>query len=374
MSYAPLIEALDVLRWVTPNRAPWTWMAALSEKLHDRMELLCAQLVNEDPLLVNALALLPGPARTRMLRAPSVSDLLLRADGPLWSRSILADATLAEFAQEGHDGFLVRPVWSAHGDAQYGLPQEKHGWQPLPVRLDWRSPFLIPHVERGGNSFTHLDPQELEVALTQIADAFRALEEVNGHASALVREFTEVLVLRREATESSSFHSGTFDRYIGLVLLTNPQISLTRERLVDALVHETIHNVLFNFEGAIRSFLPQQEMPEFPQMRSPWTGADLRLPSFVHACVVWYGLYWFWTMVERSSRSLFNPVNCRQLLVRSLRGFLAGPTSRVVSAHASLLSEEIKGLLRGIEDVMAGEIVMRRGLLEAEDRGPFPTA
>ena len=56
-------------------------------------------------------------------------------------------------------------------------------------------------------------------------------------------------------------------------------------------------------EFAIRPFILEDEIPEtlleqriFP---SPWSGNPLDIRSYTHAISVWYGLYHFWSQVER---------------------------------------------------------------------------
>ena len=61
--------------------------------------------------------------------------------------------------------------------------------------------------------------------------------------------------------------------------------------IANALVHEAIHSFLY----AIELKLPFiAGAPQMVRIKSPWSGNDPSMYSYIHACFVWFGLSHFW--------------------------------------------------------------------------------
>ena len=57
--------------------------------------------------------------------------------------------------------------------------------------------------------------------------------------------------------------------------------------------------------------------------RSPWTGRALPVCTLLHACFVWYGLFFFWGQVMCSSHAPAE--EARRGIARASAGFMKGP-------------------------------------------------
>jgi hypothetical protein len=119
-------------------------------------------------------------------------------------------------------------------------------------------------------------------------------------------------------------------------------------QLAEALVHEATHSFLFMFEEAHERFVGEDLSGE--AVRSPWTGKTLRLDAYVHACVVWYGLYWLWT--EAGATEEVSPEQRDALRIKARSGFSDRPVTQGLKAVIDRISPPAVVLLREIEDRM----------------------
>jgi HEXXH motif-containing protein len=108
------------------------------------------------------------------------------------------------------------------------------------------------------------------------------------------------------------------------VVLVNPH-RVDEFVLAEALVHESIHAYLFSYEPTARwGLAPGAAEPGV--VMSPWSDRTLDLRAFLHACFVWYGLFFFW------SRALELGIAPRDValagLTRAGRGFIGGGSLR----------------------------------------------
>ena len=62
-----------------------------------------------------------------------------------------------------------------------------------------------------------------------------------------------------------------------------------------------IHSLLYTVE-LDEPFILDREAVENMRIKSPWTGAELPVHSFLHACLVWFGLWQFWSLALHNSR------------------------------------------------------------------------
>ncbi len=108
--------------------------------------------------------------------------------------------------------------------------------------------------------------------------------------------FTRVIVLRREDQRPDVFRSSSTNGCIGRTLLVNPHLEAADTKaLVEALVHEAIHAALYMAELSSPLILDKAACEEVRPV-SPWTGNPLTVHSYLHACLVWYGL---WALLRR---------------------------------------------------------------------------
>jgi hypothetical protein len=88
--------------------------------------------------------------------------------------------------------------------------------------------------------------------------------------------------------------------------------------IAGGLVHEATHQVLYVLEWA-GPFIVEDPDMRAVAVKSGWTGRDLALHSFIHACFVWYSLSNFWGLAR--SHEAFDAADVKGQLARSLIGF-----------------------------------------------------
>ncbi len=163
----------------------------------------------------------------------------------------------------------------------------------------------------------------------------------------LVTTLVEVLALRREPGNARAFCSSTFWGYEGLVRFTNTHLpEATTAALTEALVHEATHCLLHVHEQFDGPFLRVNEANRLTIV-SPWTGTKIQLMSYLHACAVWYGLYWLWSTI--GSKGGVPEEQVTLLKRRAYSGFQLRPVSVGLASFDHLLTESIRSFLRELE-------------------------
>jgi hypothetical protein len=147
-------------------------------------------------------------------------------------------------------------------------------------------------------------------------DAARSMALRVPAAFRLVDTQLQRVLLRRSDTPSmSASHRG----HVGTCLLTNlDQPAEALQMAIEALVHESIHQLLYRTETREGHFCDLAETPTF---RSPWTGARLPMHSLVHACFVWFGLLTLWCEIARDPSSDAEAAHARSRVSHCLFGF-----------------------------------------------------
>jgi hypothetical protein len=351
----PLRSIADLLSWRPVSFAPIVWRDAFEAELERRTRAIPAE-ADPDGDLAQSLVLLPGNARRRFLRAPAVAMLLRRDAGNRFDARLYAQLVLAELAAAGIVTELPKSLWTARGDrfldrsapACWTLPGATLG--DTGICVDAASPFQFPDDDFGIAETVPHSSGELEIALGRVLNAAVELRRACPQALALVTTFTEVLALRREPADVASFYSSTFPGCPGLVRFTNTHLkSADTMVLVESLVHEAIHCILHIHEELEEPFVCIAEAND-AKVVSPWTGDTIRLQSYVHACAVWYGIYWLWSIEGFAAGGSREWV--ATLRQRALRGFQHRPVSGLLVPYNSLLTRSIKGLLLELEERM----------------------
>lgn len=134
-----------------------------------------------------------------------------------------------------------------------------------------------------------------EVPTGALATAFAVLQDRAPVAHNLVQAMTRRLVLRRTARADDPSFCWSTPLVIGAVNYGNVHLA-PPHLLVENLVHESIHSLIYITQMADRMF--EAEVDDHLEVTSPWTGALLHPRSFVHACFVWYGLSYLWTQTD----------------------------------------------------------------------------
>lgn len=177
-------------------------------------------------------------------------------------------------------------------------------------------------------------------------------------ASAFVARSMRRLVLRIDATRDG-FASNSPQGLVGQAVLTNAHLPLVDDVVVaEALVHESTHG----FVGMSEAIGLAGDRPQERWLRddsfydghsctaSPWTGKALDLPTYLHACFVWWGLLHLWAAL--AGASLFDERRVRSRLLKAARGFLGGALVREILPYRDRLNPELVDALQE----MAGEV------------------
>lgn len=148
-------------------------------------------------------------------------------------------------------------------------------------------------------------------------------------------------------SDSSPGTSTSHRAHVGACLLTNlHQPAEAVQVAVEALTHESIHQLLYRKEQADGNFC---DLAETPTLRSPWSGARLPLHSLVHACFVWFGLLSLWSELALEPASDEEATHARGRIAHCLFGFaflddlLDSPAFPVASVDPRVL-DAIRGL------------------------------
>ena len=148
-----------------------------------------------------------------------------------------------------------------------------------------------------------------EAAQTMAQRAPAALRLVNGQLQR---------VLLRHG-ENASGGSASHRSNVGRCLLTNLHEPAAAALVtIEAVTHESIHQLLYRTEQAGGNFCDLAPMPTF---RSPWSGARLPLHSLVHASFVWFGLLALWSELALAPASDDEAAHARRRIAYCLFGF-----------------------------------------------------
>jgi HEXXH motif-containing protein len=249
--------------------------------------------------------------------------------------------------------------WSALGD--FCFRREEHrparAYYEAPcvggmIPVDYFSPYAR-FVDTMSNcafeQYTDVERQDLFVKFEQ---AFESMMLASACASRFVAKLVRVVIPRKSSLRGDRCGSSSSRLHIGRVIFPNGHI-MDGEGLADGLIHEAIHGALNTLEA-----LGYVENPSSASLRfrSPWSGNDLSVRTYLHACFVWYGLVYFWHFAMCRDTSPSTRV-C-ELASRAIKGFRhgnpidpllphAGPISRVWLEVAGSLHSELRdnGLL-----------------------------
>ena len=359
-----LVAAADMFQWISAPSSPILWRDALDFLLLRRTKQLLG-LKEEDECLVQGLGLLPDRVLRRFLRAPAVAALLLgrqedgtRPDGRFNGRRF-SELLLSELAVEGILAELPASNWTPRGDCFLDCCRDSKEWKGkkgnlhgTEIAVDWCSPFPFPD-EKEPCQAAFYDASECVAVEKKLLASLDMLRDLCERAWDLVTTVVEVIALRRTRTVENNlgtFYSSTFWGYPGLVRFTNPLLPEGDVfAMAEAMVHEAIHCLLHIYEELDAPFI-QMGGTEHTPIVSPWTGATIRLHSYIHACAVWYGIYWFWSKIEALGAYDFERI--RPLKERARRGFQALPVSVGLGPFEHLISDPAKSLLRDLEGRM----------------------
>lgn|GEM_PF-6922508 len=191
---------------------------------------------------------------------------------------------------------------------------------PLPFNIEFR------HVQSDPRTEWSI-PINVQACIDKIIHGYGIIESVPKRIDRVIETFLTTLILEFDDSDCPGSYSQP--DLIGTSTIMNVHSSeATPWYLADALVHETIHCYLFTIEQATGDSLYYKKTKDLGlTIQSPWTGRDIEVHFFVHACFVWFGLFHFWDQYVK-----FNAQNRKEGVVfqqRALKGFTSTPLTQL---------------------------------------------
>ncbi len=355
-----------LLRWDVGSVAVACQLRArLVDAVAERVGTLIARRSNSSRTMLDDLFSLPRCER--IFLAPAITAIAARefdgrTDGGIDAWACFTAALEAEQTLAAHKP-AARPLWTALGDAYLpsGFASGDASW---PTGASWRAdaPYQAPRVLAdtvvdafspgavgwlpdialgdGGSPAGMYDAtlEKLRAACATIEHVVPAAETMSVVA--------RVIVLRSDA-QLGELRAASSPIGIGRIVLRNPHLtSATVLELVDGLVHETIHGLVDLVE-----LTSPVVAPRFAGeiAASPWTGREIDLRTYVHACFVWYGLWQFWSRIAAGAASQ-RATRARHYMALCLRGFIRdGGILAPIANHVALLGDDVLDVLRAIQ-------------------------
>jgi hypothetical protein len=164
---------------------------------------------------------------------------------------------------------------------------------------------------------------------------FNQIAEVCPPAAELIKQYVKVII---PIKVKKGIGSTSQPRFPGRVLLRGTERS-SAAALASALVHESMHQLMYVLEYAGAFIMKDAEQKNNLQIKSLWTGRDLELHSFLHACFVWYGLGKFWEKAR--DVDVFEKAEVERELDRSFRGYRGQNPSQLLQPFAGLVRQDV---------------------------------
>ena len=201
------------------------------------------------------------------------------------------------------------------------------------------------------------DPR-MDGVLRQAEHSMALMVQGCPQASNFVCRTMRRLVLRQDGN-CMSFASNSPQGLVGLAVLRNAHLLDVDEVVItEALVHEAIHGFVGMSEAiGLAGRRPDERWLSddryyegFSCTVSPWTGTPLDLPTYLHACFVWWGLLHLWATLSGSG--LFDERRMRSRLVRAARGFKDRALLKPLLPHQATVHPTLIASF----DAMGGEV------------------
>ncbi|MEX1367634.1 MAG: HEXXH motif-containing putative peptide modification protein [Nannocystaceae bacterium] len=305
------------------------------------------------------LSALSGPALLRVLEGPETLAHLLAFHRGRRARAVefLSLAIRAERVREGEPP-PASGCWTALGD-RHAHPDRAPYHAPTVEGciIDVRSPFgrHPPGASRrdlGAPLLPRLDAPpsdgDEEAVVPKLRATLQALGLVSPAALALVTGSLVTILPRPSRGTEPAFTSVSSRPRVGSATLVDAAApGVSRARIAGALLHEAIHSYLYRLELAV----PLVDCPRTATqatVRSPWTGSELRLNTYVHACFVYFALVSLWRRAE--ARRFFDPAQVELLASRAASGFAGGEHLARLRAHRPHLHRVVDEQLARMTD------------------------
>jgi|HubBroStandDraft_2_1064218.scaffolds.fasta_scaffold00045_8 hypothetical protein len=361
--HATIVDLDDVvprvLAWQESDQILTSIQDWYFERVWDRVSLgfsaICAQDREIGSVLIDLFETLPESGALRFLAAPETHmRTSIWGISPTRHVEFFRNALVAEQIRSGNR-LVTEECWSALGDYVYTANDPPPGMEQTGDTPGFSAPliqscipvdFASPSCRTIRPSLKAFEPYtsiELLELCAMLNEAMAKISSVSHSAAALIRGFVRVLVVRKQANKRTSWGSSSEPPYIGRVFLRNAE-TVNIAAIANGLVHESIHQILSTIELSQTFVKPGAKEP---QVRSPWTGRELGLRTYLHACFVWYGLARFWWMAIKG-QSPFPREDAEVQLRRALSGFRqANPVDNVLD-HSAIIQGQTTSVIASL--------------------------
>lgn len=211
------------------------------------------------------------------------------------------------------------------------------------VPIDFDSPNVANAQEtRDHREYLKYSPDEQALICERLEEALKLIETVSENAASLIKTFIKVIVPLKPPT---GYGSTSQCRIPGRVLLSGVE-RCSLAALASSMVHEAMHQLLYiiEFNG---SFITPDPDANTARAKSLWTGRDLPLHSFIHACFIWYGLSNFWAQAQVSGK--FERPQVEQEFSRSISGFCGQNPVETLAPHAGMVRYDVYKIANSLQ-------------------------
>ncbi len=256
---------------------------------------------------VAAYEALPEASRLHLLLSPASYEAVheFHTDGTAANLDALIalardEAALADGSPQRSHREDAREIWSPMGDEL--MRRTAGGWERRSaarldglVVLDFDSPQArsirpsSPMMYRPAEDFSDA---ERAVVTLKFERALGYVDEIAPTFGRLIRNYTRAIRLRK-VEKDVGFSSEHVTDTIGEIRIMNAhKDEYGPTRLAEALVHESVHNLLSTYEYLNQPFVFTKNDKQYRPV-SAWTGNPIPVPSFCHAVFVWFALFHF---------------------------------------------------------------------------------
>ncbi len=229
---------------------------------------------------------------------------------------------------------LVKATDGKEGDATIQAFRAPRLAEAIPI--DFASPNVATaqETDKIGDHLQY-SAEERSLVCEKLNAAFSRIERISEAAAYLIKQHVKVIIPLKAA--GHVYISTSHPRVPGRILLLGVEL-YPLSVLTSTLVHESIHQVLYILEWA-GPFIIEDPDARAAQLKSGWSGRDLTLSSYVHACFVWYGLANFWARARSSE--VFEAVNVQEEMARSMAGFRDGNPLDLLAPYLGMLRYDV---------------------------------
>jgi hypothetical protein len=205
------------------------------------------------------------------------------------------------------------------------------------IVLDAFRPFTKDDFPPPMGEVTNHTPEELEFITQRLEQSLELISRLSRTARSAVDALVQVISLVRAPRSMKGTQSFSNKAVLGRMGLANADSNRwSVYKIADAIVHESIHALIYKIELTNCLYLDDSVESEPFKVVSPWSGRTLPLHSFVHACFVWFGLWNFWSLAGPEE------AEAAKLKSTAAHGFLAGhPLSCIPEAARDRIRPEV---------------------------------